>query len=247
MPISTVWRTKFAESSDGLTLDTHALNDLITDLVSEPGPSLELDGTIGSFKVGCCIGTGAQGRVFEAYDEELDRRVAIKVTKVESEEHRLRFVREAKLLSQIHHEAVCTAYQFDARHDPPILVMEFIDGISLGDTIASSANRPVDEGATRAVAEAFEILARGLAEAHRNGLLHRDISPDNIMMRASGTPVLIDFGVAVDESDVKDTWGETSVHGARAVHRSSFLRRPKNGHLWTGRVSLRSPGVPTSD
>ncbi len=126
--------------------------------------------------------------------------VALKVLPedfLEGEERRVRFEREAKLLASLNHPGIATLYSFEeisgsspssaARH---VLVMELVEGKTLHATLA---NGPLP--ARQAVAIALQI-AEALAEAHRAGILHRDIKSGNVMLTPRGQVKVLDFGLA---------------------------------------------------
>jgi serine/threonine protein kinase len=141
------------------------------------------------------VGQGGFGLVFKAFDEKLQRVVAIKVLApalAASATARKRFVREAQAAAAIRNEHVVAIYQVNDEHSPPYLVMEFIAGLSLQDRL--------DRDGPLEVREALRIglqAAEGLAAAHKQGLVHRDIKPANILLENGVQRVKItDFGLA---------------------------------------------------
>ncbi len=164
------------------------------------------------------IGSGAMGVVYRAVDREIGRSVAVKILHgglLEAQEMQTRFEREAAVLGAIEHEAVVRIYDLGIREDgTPFLVMEEIDGPSLADLL-DFASGSSDGGVSLArISEHFEIdlggetsllrlaarwtaaLAEGLEAAHVRGILHRDVKPSNVRIRANGRAVLLDFGIA---------------------------------------------------
>ena len=133
------------------------------------------------------------GEVYKARDTRLDRAVAIKVLNsalVASPELKARFEREARAISQLNHPHICVLYDIGTENGAEFLVMEFLDGNSLADRIASKAALPVAE-LVRIGCE----IADALDKAHRAGIAHRDLKPGNIMLTRTGAK-LLDFGLA---------------------------------------------------
>ncbi len=131
------------------------------------------------------LGRGGMAVVYAAYDENLDRPVALKVLAAHlagQPEFRARFLREARIAARLTHPNLVRTIDV-AEHDGlPCIVMELLPGRTL-----------VDGSLTRA--EAAD-LAAGLAYAHRSGVVHRDLKPANILRASDGTPKIADFGIA---------------------------------------------------
>ncbi len=136
------------------------------------------------------LGAGGMGTVFLAHDTLLDRHVAIKFisSAVPSAAQRERFITEARAAARLQHPNVVTVYRVGSLADHPYLVSEFIPGQSL-DRIPKPV--PWEVALDYAIA-----LARGLAAAHRHGVLHRDIKPANAVLAYTGEVKLLDFGLA---------------------------------------------------
>lgn len=151
------------------------------------------------FRVERFIASGGMGQVFLARDLRLERPVAIKVLHGEflrMDSGLRRFQREARSLSKVVHPNVVATYEVGMHSDSPYLVMEFVDGPTLGQYIRSRG--------TLEVAEAVKLtsqIAAGLEEAHALGIVHRDVKPGNILLhrlRAGGLLAkVVDFGLAV--------------------------------------------------
>ncbi len=164
-----------------------------------PRPASAVPKNIGRFEVERLLGEGAMGRVFLAFDPDLERRVAIKV--LDSAQTRTpagaeRFLREAKSLRALHHPNVIRVLDAGLRPDGnPFYVMEFLDGEPLGTTFKRTPKLPLE----LALKIAHEI-ASGLNAAHGAGMIHRDVKPDNVFLTGPvGAPTgakLIDFGLA---------------------------------------------------
>ncbi len=163
---------------------------------------------LGHFRLLRQVGGGGMGVVYEAHDEKLDRRVALKVIRREQlyfAGSRQRFGREVLSASRLHHPNICSIYEADEIDGVPYLAMRFVDGPTLADVIdqcrqqrasstasASSQARLLDQVAL------VEKLARALHAAHLAGLIQRDVKPGNVLIDGDGEPVLVDFGLARD-------------------------------------------------
>lgn len=152
--------------------------------------SLPPAGDIDEFRLLRVLGRGGMGAVYLAHDTVLDRAVALKLMRGgASEEHRLRFLTEARALARVHHPNVVSIYRAGiSSKGEPYLVQELVGGTSIDRSALPVPPR-------RALELAIGIT-RGLATAHRRGVLHRDIKPSNIMVDEAGTPRLLDFGLA---------------------------------------------------
>ena len=147
---------------------------------------------LGPYEVVGVAGSGGMGEVWRARDTRLDRSVAIKTLPAEfatNAQLRLRFEREAKVISQLTHPHICTLY--DVGHDRGLdyLVMEYLEGETLAERIQKGP-LPVEQ----VVRYGIEI-AGALENAHKAGVTHRDLKPANVMLTKSGVK-LLDFGLA---------------------------------------------------
>lgn len=169
-----------------------AVHDGKTEKVSAP-PLIEPQGHIGRFDIQRSLGAGGMGEIFQAYDTELQRTVAIKVLAskfVEDQTMKQRFLREARMASQLNHPNIATIYEIGEAAGNPYIVMECVEGETLDARIASGQ---VD------LSEVIEVgaqVAEALAEAHEGGVIHRDIKSSNIMITARGKAKVLDFGLA---------------------------------------------------
>ncbi len=158
-------------------------------------------GQLGHYEVLEVIGRGGMGVVFRAFDEKLQRVVAIKVMSpglAGSGTARQRFVREARAAAAVTHENVIDIHAVEDQGPVPYLVMQFVDGVSLEDRIRAAGALSLQE-----VLRIGLQTAAGLAAAHAQGLVHRDVKPANILLENSVERVKItDFGLAraVDEA-----------------------------------------------
>ncbi len=152
-------------------------------------------GRLGKYEVHKIIGSGAFGVVLQAFDEQLRRAVAIKILNRQfssSATARRRFIREARAAAAVSHTNVVAIHAVEEQAGIPFLVMELVTGPSLRDRIAELTKLPPIE-----VIRLGAQIASGLAAAHAQGVVHRDIKPGNIMLEKSLDRVKItDFGLA---------------------------------------------------
>lgn len=152
-----------------------------------------LPGKIGPYQILRKLGAGGMGEVFLAYDERLDRQVAIKRIRSDkdaSSESQERFRREARLAAKLNHPAIVHVYDVLTEAEANFIVMEYVEGTNL--------RRLLDDGPL-SVEEAAAIggdVAEGLSEAHRQGIVHRDLKSENVLATPSGHAKITDFGIA---------------------------------------------------
>jgi tetratricopeptide (TPR) repeat protein/tRNA A-37 threonylcarbamoyl transferase component Bud32 len=151
---------------------------------------------VGRFTLLERIGAGSMGTVYTAYDPELDRKVAVKLIRREAtrdsdiDSRQRRLGREARALAKVQHPNVIAVHEVGLVDEQVFIAMEFVDGGNLSTWLAESK---------RAAAEILVVFGqagRGLAAAHRAGLVHRDVKPANIMRGADGRARMTDFGLA---------------------------------------------------
>ncbi len=153
---------------------------------------------IGKYQIESKLGTGGMAEVYKGYQENLDRYVALKFMHaflVSEEDFLNRFKREAKAMAALSHPNIVRVYDFDIYDDSYYLVMEYIDGGTLKETLQicaeSGKQMPIEE-AVRMTTQ----VADALAYAHRRNMVHRDIKPANIMLdKDTGKAILTDFGI----------------------------------------------------
>ena len=153
-----------------------------------------MQSTLSHYRILEQIGAGGMGVVYRAHDERLDRDVALKVltlgTVVEPSA-RKRFHKEALTLSKLNHPNIATVHDFDTQDGIDFLIEEFIDGLSLDTMVAPG---PLPE---REIINLGSQLADGLAAAHEQGVIHRDLKPGNIRVTPDARLKILDFGLAM--------------------------------------------------
>src|SRR5882724_388286 len=177
---------------------------------------LSSNSILSHYRVVSKLGEGGMGEVFLAEDTRLRRRVALKVLpeNIAADADRLlRFEREAFAASALNHPNILTIFEFGAVGNTHFLVSEFVDGVSLRQRL---------NGDTVTLSETLEIalqIASALQAAHEAGIIHRDIKPDNLMLRADGYVKVLDFGLAklsepgaVATGSVSDPEAQTRKH-----------------------------------
>src|SRR5215207_1789197 len=139
------------------------------------------------------VGEGGMGVVYVAEDTVLGRRVAVKIPHAGRDEshYRARFLREARAVSKLRHPNIAAVHDFgETEEGQPFIVMELVSGQTLGELLS---------GPGISVARSVEVtteVARALSEAHRLGVVHRDVKPSNVVIDEAGTVKVLDFGLA---------------------------------------------------
>ncbi|HXX62298.1 MAG TPA: protein kinase [Bacteroidota bacterium] len=184
---------------------------------------------ISHYKILEKLGEGGMGIVYKAHDTTLDRTVAVKLLPsqvVPGEEERKRFLQEAKAAATLNHPNACTIYEITEVGDRPCIVMEFVDGETLGKKVPLASVKD-------AIGVAIQV-AEALSEAHSKGVIHRDIKSDNIMVNSRGSVKVMDFGLARLRGEERLTRQATTIgtlaytapellHGADADARSDIF------------------------
>jgi tetratricopeptide (TPR) repeat protein len=182
--------------SDGATLPSP---DSASDTRVAPGPGeaegLRRGAQLGRFVLLERLGEGGMGVVYSAYDEKLDRRVAVKLLRPDvwgratDSEGKARLLREAQAMARLSHPNVVTVYEVGTHGEGLFVAMEYVEGQTLGQWLREK-RRPLAE-----VLPLLLAAGRGLAAAHHKGLVHRDFKPDNVLVGRDGQVRVSDFGL----------------------------------------------------
>ncbi|MBD3668742.1 MAG: serine/threonine protein kinase [Kangiella sp.] len=165
---------------------------------------------IGRYKLVKEIGRGAMSVVYQAEDPEIGRSLAIKLLKhelVEKDEYRELFLREAKAAGRLGHPGIVTIYDVGIWQERPFIAMELLEGENLDDYLQKNGTLSLEQAADLA-----KQLTLALDYAHQNGVIHRDLKPDNILVLDGGRRFKItDFGIAhVEHLFLEDEGGKTN-------------------------------------
>ena len=150
--------------------------------------------TLGQFRVVERIGAGGMATVFKAYQPALDRYVAVKVLPAYHARDPIfvqRFVREARSVAKLAHPNIVQIHDFGEQDNITFIIMEYVEGGTLKDRLKQQQRLTVPE-----TVDFMIQAAEGLDCAHRNGIIHRDVKPANMLLRKDGHLLLSDFGIA---------------------------------------------------
>jgi len=153
---------------------------------------------LGRYEITRVLGSGAMGEVFAAYDESLDREVALKVLRPqfsEDFERRERFEREAKAIAALDHPNIVTIYSVEEDDGTHFLTMQLVEGTTL-DALVPEGGLAIDGFLNLALR-----LVEAVAAAHQKGIVHRDLKPSNVMVAEDGRLKVLDFGLAKLRAD----------------------------------------------
>ncbi len=208
---------------------------------------------VGKFKIVGKLGQGAMGEVFRALDPVLGREVAIKVVTgklSEDEGARDRFQREARAAAQLNHPNIVTVYDFGDEQGMAYMAMELLEGQDLRELLAKGTLTRLDEKVA-----IMEQILDGLAFAHANGVVHRDLKPGNVHVLPYGQIKVMDFGLARRTADDAASTGvirgtpyymaPEQARGERATARSDiFSLGAMFYEMLSGRRPFTGPTIP---
>ena len=203
------------------------------------GGETELGDKIGRYEIRSVLGEGAFGKVLLCRDSQLDRWVALKIAKrivVEDANQVDRFVREAKSAALLRHPNIIPVFEYGAVERTHYIAYQFIQGQTLKSWLETHPDASLEKR--------IEILARiadALHYAHENGIIHRDIKPDNILVDDSDVPHIADFGCARMENQQGTQTVDGSLMGTPAY--MSPEQAAGRGNAADGRSDLWSVGI----
>lgn len=169
----------------------------------------------GRYYVIKALGQGRMGTVYLAHDEQLDRKVALKIPKLTDRDDPdavSRFYQEARLAAKLHHRNICPVYDIGETGGRPYIAMAYIEGRELTQFI-----NPKKLQSEKVVATVVRKLALAVREAHSIGIVHRDLKPANVIIDRQYEPVVMDFGLA--RTIIRSSAGTTedgAIHGTPA-------------------------------
>jgi len=204
---------------------------------SESSPGSSTPGKFGRYVVRRAIGRGGFATVYEGFDGELERPVAIKVAHIgrtDSSEGRAAFIKEARQLARLQHPRIVTVFDAGVEGEHRYIVSALLSGKSL---LSHLKQRRPD---FRETAQTVADIADALAHAHAQGVVHRDVKPSNIILTDDQGPVLIDFGLAFNQGDA------AALPPGRAAGTPSYMAPEQiagKGHAIGARSDIYSLGV----
>jgi sigma-B regulation protein RsbU (phosphoserine phosphatase) len=206
----------------------------------QPETPLPMPEKIGRYETRGVLGQGAYGAVYQGYDPQLGRRVAIKVPllRVTGPLEKM-LLHEARHLAQLTHPNIVTVHDVGVDGGLCYIVSEFLEGQNLNHWLRERTLR------WQEAAEIVAALADGLALAHARGTIHRDVKPANVIMTQRGesvVPVLVDFGLAVSESSEEPIYSQRGLIVGTLNYMSPEQARGE-GHRIDGRTDIYALGI----
>ena len=227
-------------SSKGSIVGSFTADRVLADATSHraPGePALCEGEKIGRYTVQRALGQGGFGTVYLARDDELDRLVAIKMPLAEqfdSAAETIAFIEEARTIARLKHPRIVSVHDVGQQVDKtPFIVMEFVDGPSLKELLEG------ERLSFERAAEMMSDIAEAVSYAHRQGFVHRDLKPGNVLLDGEGTPHVGDFGLALDEAKQRSRPGE---HAGTPAYMAPEQIRGES-HRLDGRADIWALGV----
>lgn len=189
---------------------------------------------LGRYELRHLLGSGGFGQVWRGYDPELQRHVAIKIPRpdrISTPERLEQFMQEARRVAQLKHPGIVAIYDVGNDADRCYIVSDLIEGHNLAEIIAE--NRPTPQAAVRLLAE----IAESLDYAHKQGFIHRDVKPSNILVDRQERTYLTDFGIAA-------TISELTTSGQRYIGTQAYMSPEQaHGEALDHRTDVYSLGV----
>ena len=181
------------------------------------------------------LGTGGMATVWLGYDTILDRQVAIKTFKIDAndEDAVKRFNREAKAVTSLSHPNIVSIYDVENEGEFYYLILEYVEGMTLKDYMVKNPCIPIET-----IVHIAKQIAAGLSHAHQNGIIHRDIKPQNILMNENLTCKITDFGIA-------RAYGDTTLTQTNQMLGTVYYLSPEQarGNVATAQSDIYSLGI----
>ena len=181
------------------------------------------------------LGTGGMATVWLGYDTILDRQVAIKTFKIDAndEDAVKRFNREAKAVTSLSHPNIVSIYDVENEGEFYYLILEYVEGMTLKDYMIKNPRIPIET-----IVHIAKQIAAGLSHEHQNGIIHRDIKPQNILMNENLTCKITDFGIA-------RAYGDTTLTQTNQMLGTVYYLSPEQarGNVATAQSDIYSLGI----
>ncbi|MGX7111387.1 Stk1 family PASTA domain-containing Ser/Thr kinase [Gemella cuniculi] len=181
------------------------------------------------------LGTGGMATVWLGHDTILDRDVAIKTFKIDANDKDAvkRFNREAKAVTSLSHPNIVSIYDVENEGDFYYLILEYVEGMTLKDYMIKNPKIPIET-----IVHIAKQIADGLSHAHQNGIIHRDIKPQNILMKPDLTCKITDFGIA-------RAYGDTTLTQTNQMLGTVYYLSPEQarGNVATAQSDIYSLGI----
>ena len=181
------------------------------------------------------LGTGGMATVWLGYDTILDRQVAIKTFKIDAndEDAVKRFNREAKAVTSLSHPNIVSIYDVENEGEFYYLILEYVEGMTLKDYMIKNPRIPIET-----IVHIAKQIASRLSHAHQNGIIHRDIKPQNILINENLTCKITDFGIA-------RAYGDTTLTQTNQMLGTVYYLSPEQarGNVATAQSDIYSLGI----
>ena len=181
------------------------------------------------------LGTDGMATVWLGYDTILDRQVAIKTFKIDAndEDAVKRFNREAKAVTSLSHPNIVSIYDVENEGEFYYLILEYVEGMTLKDYMIKNPRIPIET-----IVHIAKQISAGLSHAHQNGIIHRDIKPQNILMKEDLTCKITDFGIA-------RAYGDTTLTQTNQMLGTVYYLSPEQarGNVATAQSDIYSLGI----
>lgn len=205
-----------------------------------------IGGALGRYQIEAVIGRGGMATVYRATDPHFGRAVAIKAIRpelVRDTDFDERFLREARAIARLHHPNILSAYDFGKQEGIAFLVMPYIAGGTLQDHLRQRQRARLGPPSLAEAVAMLRPMARALDYAHRQGIIHRDVKPNNILLAGEDYPLLADFGIAKVFEHVQGSGPAITVTGAIVGTPEYMSPEQAQGQTLDSRADLYSLSV----